>query len=336
MAGWNPGNGTERPFQTKIMAEINVTPMVDVMLVLLVIFMVTAPLLVAGVPVQLPKNSAQRISQPNKPVIVTLAADGGLYIRDEQVDAASLIPRLSALRSGEGDAVVYLRADKAIPYGEVMELLGRLSASGYQRISLLSQAQDAAGRPAGRNAPRQGCAMNWVRFGSAGAALGVHIAALGLFVLSAMHEPDLSALQSGSGDDDLTIVATITMQSEESLGLDAASVQRQEASLGGQAAPAGAGGGQEGGGKSRASTRGIAGTCPAGGRKEARKEDRRGETLDPRALQRSSGRAARRDARFRSPPERGAFALQQSGLSGFDEERSCAQRPWRRGASFLS
>ena len=76
MAGWNPGNGTERPLQTKIMADINVTPMVDVMLVLLVIFMVTAPLLVAGVPVQLPKNSAQRISQPNKPVIVTLAADG--------------------------------------------------------------------------------------------------------------------------------------------------------------------------------------------------------------------------------------------------------------------
>ena len=143
MAGWNTGNGTDRPSQTKIMADINVTPMVDVMLVLLVIFMVTAPLLVAGVPVQLPKNSAQRISQPNKPVIVTLAADGRLYIRDEQVDAGSLIPRLSALRAGEGDAVVYLRADKAIPYGEVMELLGRLSASGYQRISLLSQAQDA-------------------------------------------------------------------------------------------------------------------------------------------------------------------------------------------------
>ena len=79
--------------------------------------------------------------------------------------------------------------------------------------------------------------MNWVRFGSAGAALGVHIAALGLFVLSAAHKPDLSALQSGGGNDDLTIVATITMQSEESLGLDAASVQRQEASLGGQAAP---------------------------------------------------------------------------------------------------
>jgi len=140
MASWTPADGNGHRSQAKIMADINVTPMVDVMLVLLVIFMVTAPLLVAGVPVQLPKNSAQRISQPNKPVVVTLAADGSLYIRDEQVDGASLISRLSALRSGEGDAVVYVRADKKIPYGEVMQLLGRLGTSGYQRISLLSSA----------------------------------------------------------------------------------------------------------------------------------------------------------------------------------------------------
>jgi biopolymer transport protein ExbD len=149
MAGLPTGNGNGRPWQPKIMAEINVTPMVDVMLVLLIIFMVTAPLLVAGVPVELPKNAAQRISQPNKPVIVTLAADRSLSIRDEQVSAATLIQRLSALRAAEGDAVVYLRADKAIPYGDVMELLGGLTASGYQRISLLSQLsrQDGAGAP---------------------------------------------------------------------------------------------------------------------------------------------------------------------------------------------
>ena len=79
--------------------------------------------------------------------------------------------------------------------------------------------------------------MNWIRLGSASAAVGVHIAVLGLFVASAMYQPDLAALQSGNGDDDLTVVATITMQSEESLGLDSANVQHQEASLGGQAAP---------------------------------------------------------------------------------------------------
>ena len=143
MAG-SPGHGPEHQGQAKIMAEINVTPMVDVMLVLLVIFMVTAPLLVAGVPVDLPKNSAQRISQPNKPVIVTLAADRSLYVRDEQVSPGALIARLSAVRAVEGDAVVYLRADKAIPYGDVMELLSGLNASGYQRISLLSQPPEAA------------------------------------------------------------------------------------------------------------------------------------------------------------------------------------------------
>ena len=326
MAGWNTGNGTERPLQTKIMADINVTPMVDVMLVLLVIFMVTAPLLVAGVPVQLPKNSAQRISQPNKPVIVTLAADGRLYIRDEQVDAGSLIPRLAALREGEGDAVVYLRADKAIPYGDVMELLGRLSASGYQRISLLSQAQDAqAGGLAGRNTARQGFAMNWIRLGSASAAVGVHIAVLGLFAASAMYQPDLAALQSGNGDDDLTVVATITMQSEESLGLDSANVQQQEASLGGQAAPQVQEEVKKEEEKVELPPEKSPEPAPHRGGKGARKEDRRGTTLDPGAVQRSPGGATRRDARFGSSPQRGAFALQQPGLSGFDQERDPPQ-----------
>jgi biopolymer transport protein ExbD len=138
MAVSAPGNGQD-PFQAKLMADINVTPMVDVMLVLLVIFMVTAPLLVAGTPVELPKNTAQPIPQTKKPVVVTLAADRSLSIRDERVDAGALVPQLAALRTSQGDTVVYVRADKKIPYGEVMELLNRIGASGYQRISLLSQ-----------------------------------------------------------------------------------------------------------------------------------------------------------------------------------------------------
>ncbi len=121
------------------MAEINITPMVDVMLVLLIIFMVTAPLLIAGVPVELPNTSAARISQPKKPVIVSLAADGSLYIREEQVTRDTLVPKLTALRSTEGDMVVYVRADKSRAYGEVMEILGRVGESGYPRVSLLSQ-----------------------------------------------------------------------------------------------------------------------------------------------------------------------------------------------------
>jgi len=109
-----------------------------VMLVLLVIFMVAAPLMVAGVPVDLPKTSASKLAQPKKPMVVTLAGDGNLYIRDEQVTRATLVPRLQQLRAAEGDTVVYVRADKKNPYGEVMEILGRVGEVGYQRISLLA------------------------------------------------------------------------------------------------------------------------------------------------------------------------------------------------------
>jgi len=153
MAVSAPDNGLPDPSQAKLMADINVTPMVDVMLVLLVIFMVTAPLLVAGLPVELPKTAAQPIAQPKKPVVVTLAADRSLLIRDEHVDATSLVPRLAALRASQGDAVVYVRADKKISYGEVMELLSRIGTSGYQRISLLSQPPSPeAGGPASQAA----------------------------------------------------------------------------------------------------------------------------------------------------------------------------------------
>jgi biopolymer transport protein TolR len=134
------GAGAEDDEDTyKPMAEINITPMVDVMLVLLIIFMITAPLLVAGVPVELPNTAAARISQPKKPMIVSLAADGSLYVREEQVSSDTLIPRLQALRASEGDTVVYVRADKSRPYGDVMDVLGRVGQSGYARVSLLSQ-----------------------------------------------------------------------------------------------------------------------------------------------------------------------------------------------------
>jgi biopolymer transport protein TolR len=121
------------------MAEINITPMVDVMLVLLIIFMVAAPLMVAGVPVELPKTTAARVGQVKKPMIVTLTADGKLQIRNDFVSREELIPKLKELRAAEGDAVVYVRSDGKNAYGDVMELLGRVGESGYGRVSLLSQ-----------------------------------------------------------------------------------------------------------------------------------------------------------------------------------------------------
>lgn len=121
------------------MAEINITPMVDVMLVLLIIFMVAAPLMVAGVPLELPNTSAARVSQSKKAMVVSLAGDGSLYVREEQVSANGLVPRLRELRAAEGDTVVYVRADKKSNYGDVMDVLGRVGESGYGRVSLLSQ-----------------------------------------------------------------------------------------------------------------------------------------------------------------------------------------------------
>jgi biopolymer transport protein TolR len=132
----------------KPLAEINVTPFVDVMLVLLIVFMVAAPLMVQGVPVNLPKSSASKLAKVQKPMVVTLAPDGAVYIRDERVERNNLVNRLISMRSNEGDTVVYVRADRSIPYGEVMEILGRVGETGYQRVSLLSQPS-----PAGRNAP---------------------------------------------------------------------------------------------------------------------------------------------------------------------------------------
>ena len=133
------GSSDDEGDEYQPLAEINVTPMVDVMLVLLIIFMVAAPLMVQGVPLDLPRTSAAKLAKIRKPMVVSLAADGGLFIRDEQVDRSNLVSRLMSLRSQEGDNVVYVRADRKSPYGDVMEILGRVGETGYQRVSLLSQ-----------------------------------------------------------------------------------------------------------------------------------------------------------------------------------------------------
>ena len=132
----------------KPMADINITPMVDVMLVLLIIFMVAAPLMVAGVPVDLPKTSAVKLGQTRKPMVVTLTPEGTLQIRDEFIPAGQITNRLAAIRAAEGDTVVYVRADKKHAYGDVMDVLGRVGEAGYGRVSLLAQPAGAARAPA--------------------------------------------------------------------------------------------------------------------------------------------------------------------------------------------
>jgi biopolymer transport protein TolR len=133
------------------LADINITPMVDVMLVLLIIFMVAAPLMVAGVPVDLPKTSAVKLGNTTKPMVVTLVPDGSLQIREEFIPRANIVTRLQAIKAAEGDTVVYVRADKGQAYGDVMEILGRVGEAGYGRVSLLAQpvggARDALAVP---------------------------------------------------------------------------------------------------------------------------------------------------------------------------------------------
>jgi biopolymer transport protein ExbD len=129
------------------MADINITPMVDVMLVLLIIFMVAAPLMVAGVPVDLPKTSAVKLGQTKKPMVVTLTPEGTLQVREEFIPRADIVNRLMAIRAAEGDTVVYVRADKKHAYGDVMEILGRVGEAGYARVSLLAQPAGAPRTP---------------------------------------------------------------------------------------------------------------------------------------------------------------------------------------------
>ncbi|HEY4136522.1 MAG TPA: protein TolR [Alphaproteobacteria bacterium] len=127
------------------MADINVTPLVDVMLVLLIIFMVAAPLMVVGVPLDLPKTNAAKVEKTNEPVVVSIDKDGNFFIGEEAVSDADLIPRLQDLREAQKDSPIYVRGDKAIDYGQVMQLLGKIGQAGFAKVSLIAEANAATG-----------------------------------------------------------------------------------------------------------------------------------------------------------------------------------------------
>jgi biopolymer transport protein TolR len=122
------------------LAEINVTPMVDVMLVLLVIFMVTAPLLTVGVPLDLPKSRATAFTEPKKPVVISLNRDAEVFIGDERVDADQLEPRLAALAAEDPARIVYVRSDKTNTYAQLMDTLGLVNQAGFSKVSLIAEA----------------------------------------------------------------------------------------------------------------------------------------------------------------------------------------------------
>jgi biopolymer transport protein TolR len=139
MRNASTGRRGRRRAKLRVMSEINVTPFVDVMLVLLIIFMVAAPLLTVGVPVQLPKTAANALpTEQEEPLTITLAADGRLLIQSTQTDPGDLIPKLRAIAAERTDKKVFLRADGSIPYERVMQVMGALSAGGFRDIALVT------------------------------------------------------------------------------------------------------------------------------------------------------------------------------------------------------
>ena len=117
------------------MGEINVTPFVDVMLVLLIVFMVTAPLLTVGVPVDLPKTKASQISDDQTPLIISIKSDGALAVQNRIIEDEELIPRLEAVARAKPETRIFVRGDKAVPYGDVMAVMGRVQSAGFSRVA---------------------------------------------------------------------------------------------------------------------------------------------------------------------------------------------------------
>jgi biopolymer transport protein TolR len=121
------------------LAEINVTPLVDVMLVLLIIFMVTAPLMTSGVSVDLPKTNAQPLNSDSEPLTVTIKADGSIFLQDQQVDVGDLVGRLQATAQNNPDRRIFVRGDKDLAYGRIMEVMGTITQGGFTKVALLAE-----------------------------------------------------------------------------------------------------------------------------------------------------------------------------------------------------
>jgi biopolymer transport protein TolR len=144
-------NGVSRRAAYRPMSEINVTPMVDVMLVLLIVFMVAAPLLTVGVPVDLPKAQAPAINENKEPLVVTVNAEGKIYLQETVLDSDdTLVPRLQAITKNNPEASIYVRGDKAINYGRVLEVMSMVSAAGFTKVSLVAES------PGSRSAAKPG------------------------------------------------------------------------------------------------------------------------------------------------------------------------------------
>jgi biopolymer transport protein TolR len=143
-AGVPGGRHRRRP----AMAEINVTPMVDVMLVLLIIFMVSAPLLTVGVPLDLPQTQAKSLELDKEPLTVSVNVKGQVYLQNTEIPVEELVPKLKAVTEARGGAEerIFVRGDRQVEYGTVMKVMGRISAAGFRRVALVTETEQASAR----------------------------------------------------------------------------------------------------------------------------------------------------------------------------------------------
>jgi biopolymer transport protein TolR len=131
-------SGGRGRYKRRPMADINVTPMVDVMLVLLIVFMVAAPLLTVGVPVDLPKTQAAALSEDKEPLTITVNGKGQIFIQETPVEADALVARLVAIAQNGYEQRIFVRADSTIDYGRVMDVMGRISSAGFSKVGLVT------------------------------------------------------------------------------------------------------------------------------------------------------------------------------------------------------
>ena len=129
--------------KNKTMSQINVTPFVDVMLVLLIVFMITAPLLTVGVSVDLPKTKAAQLNSKGDPIVVSIKQNGDLYIQERAIDDINLLPRLRAISQENKNLRIYVRGDKNVPYGIVLDTIAKIKSSGFKKVALVAKLKES-------------------------------------------------------------------------------------------------------------------------------------------------------------------------------------------------
>ncbi len=146
MGGGAGGGGRRRHQHASVMAEINVTPMVDVMLVLLIIFMVSAPLLTVGVPLDLPQTAAKSLDQDKEPLTLSVQVSGKIFLNNTEISADELVPKLKAITDARGgtEERIFVRGDTKADYGTIMKVMGRLSAAGFKRVALVTEVEQGS------------------------------------------------------------------------------------------------------------------------------------------------------------------------------------------------